>query len=170
MERLWISAAFDSPLHLPTVKQHQVKEARFEVRLGWAFRWQQPQWTSQWKLRRDFKRELSSQALSKFLSHKILPRMNQWFYFKLGGNLLSINKNWNTYNTVDFYFIPWVHFVEVRWGQGCRMSLIFFYGFFFFFLFFFFFFFFFWPPHMACRILVPWPGIEPVPLALGAWS
>ena len=27
-----------------------------------------------------------------------------------------------------------------------------------------------WLPHEACRILVPSPGIEPVPPALGAWS
>ena len=31
-------------------------------------------------------------------------------------------------------------------------------------------FFFFWPRHAACRILVPQPGIEPVPTALGAQS
>ena len=29
-------------------------------------------------------------------------------------------------------------------------------------------FFFFWPYYAACRILVPWPGSEPVPPALGA--
>ena len=29
-------------------------------------------------------------------------------------------------------------------------------------------FFFFWPYYVACRILVPWPGSEPVPPALGA--
>ena len=28
----------------------------------------------------------------------------------------------------------------------------------------------FWLPHEACGILVPSPGIEPVPPALGAWS
>ena len=27
-----------------------------------------------------------------------------------------------------------------------------------------------WPHHAACRILVPWPGIEPVPPAVEAWS
>ena len=32
------------------------------------------------------------------------------------------------------------------------------------------FFFFFWPCHMACKILVPQPGIEPVPPALEAGS
>ena len=32
------------------------------------------------------------------------------------------------------------------------------------------FFFFFWPHHAACGILVPLPGIEPVPPALRAWS
>ena len=36
--------------------------------------------------------------------------------------------------------------------------------------FFFFFFFFFWPCHVACRILVPGPGFEPTPPALGVWS
>ena len=39
-----------------------------------------------------------------------------------------------------------------------------------FFLSFSFFFFFFWPHHVICRILVPWPGNEPVPSALGVWS
>ena len=33
-----------------------------------------------------------------------------------------------------------------------------------------FFFFFFWPYHMACGLLVPQPGIEPVPPAVEAWS
>ena len=33
-----------------------------------------------------------------------------------------------------------------------------------------FFFFFFWPYSAACRILVPWPGIEPVPPAMEAQS
>ena len=31
-------------------------------------------------------------------------------------------------------------------------------------------FFFFWPPHLACRILVPQPGIEPEPPAVKAWN
>ena len=31
-------------------------------------------------------------------------------------------------------------------------------------------FFFFWPCHLACGILVPWPGIEPAPLALKVWG
>ena len=31
-------------------------------------------------------------------------------------------------------------------------------------------FFFFWPHRKACGILVPWPGIEPVPAALEVWS
>ena len=31
-------------------------------------------------------------------------------------------------------------------------------------------FFFFWPHWVACRVLVPRPGIEPVPPALGVWS
>ena len=30
--------------------------------------------------------------------------------------------------------------------------------------------FFFLPHHKACRILVPQPGIEPTPPAVGAWS
>ena len=30
--------------------------------------------------------------------------------------------------------------------------------------------FFFWPQHVACRILVPQPGIEPMPPAMEAWS
>ena len=29
---------------------------------------------------------------------------------------------------------------------------------------------FFWPSHMACGILVPWPGIKHVPPALEGWS
>ena len=33
-----------------------------------------------------------------------------------------------------------------------------------------FFFFFFWSYHVACKILVPWPGIEPMPPALEAQS
>ena len=28
----------------------------------------------------------------------------------------------------------------------------------------------FWPHHAACGILVPWPGIEPAPPAVEAWS
>ena len=32
------------------------------------------------------------------------------------------------------------------------------------------FFFFFWPRCVSCGILVPRPGIEPLPLALEAWS
>ena len=28
----------------------------------------------------------------------------------------------------------------------------------------------FWLCYMACEILVPWPGIKPVPPAVGAWS
>ena len=31
-------------------------------------------------------------------------------------------------------------------------------------------FFFFWPHHAACGILIPRPGMEPVPPAVGAWS
>ena len=31
-------------------------------------------------------------------------------------------------------------------------------------------FFFFWPQHLACRILVPQPGIEPEPPAMEVWS
>lgn len=27
-----------------------------------------------------------------------------------------------------------------------------------------------WPHHVACRTLVPWPGIKPVSLALEMWS
>ena len=37
-------------------------------------------------------------------------------------------------------------------------------------LFFLFIFNFFWLHHAACGILVPWPGIEPMPLAVEAWS
>ena len=33
-----------------------------------------------------------------------------------------------------------------------------------------FWFFIFWPHHAACRILVPWPGIEPTPSAVKVWS
>ena len=152
MERLWISAPFDSPLHLPAVKQHQVNEARFEVQLGWAFRWQQPQWTSQWKLRRDSRQKLSSQARSEFLSQKILPRVKQLFYFKLGVNLSSINKKLEHLQHSWFLLHPLGSFCggEVRWGQGCRVSLTFSEGFFgclfWFFSGFFFFFFFFCLP------------------------
>ena len=32
------------------------------------------------------------------------------------------------------------------------------------------FFFFFWPCRVACGILVPWPGIKPVPPAVEVWS
>ena len=28
----------------------------------------------------------------------------------------------------------------------------------------------FWPCHMACKILVPWPGIEPGPSTVSVWS
>ena len=28
----------------------------------------------------------------------------------------------------------------------------------------------FWPCHTACGILVPWPGVEPLPPAVEAWS
>ena len=38
------------------------------------------------------------------------------------------------------------------------------------FLSFFSFLFFFLPHHMACRILLPWPGIKPMPHAVEAWS
>ena len=30
--------------------------------------------------------------------------------------------------------------------------------------------FYFWPYHVACKILVPWPGIEPMPPAVETWS
>ena len=30
--------------------------------------------------------------------------------------------------------------------------------------------FFFWPCHATCGILVPWPGMEPVPTVLETWS
>ena len=28
----------------------------------------------------------------------------------------------------------------------------------------------FWPHHLVCRILIPWPGVEPWPVAVKAWS
>ena len=31
-------------------------------------------------------------------------------------------------------------------------------------------FFLFWPQHMACGILIPWPGIKPTSPTLGVWS
>ena len=37
-------------------------------------------------------------------------------------------------------------------------------------VFFFFFFSTFWPHHLACEILVPRPGIEPIPPAVKVWS
>ena len=109
-----------------------MNEARFEVQLGWAFRWQQPQWTSQWKLRRDSRQKLSSQARSEFLSQKILPRVKQLFYFKLGVNLSSINKKLEHLQHSWFLLHPLGSFCggEVRWGQGCRVSLTFSEGFF----------------------------------------
>ena len=87
--------------------------------------------------------------------------MKLWFYNLGGKQLMSmkwsqLNKgeNWKkNWKWLQYYFDQ-----EINWFSGVFLGHNFFLSFFF------------WLDFTACGILVPQPGIEPMPPAMGVWS